>query len=115
MNSIYLSIGLLIFICILVYIYKPKTLYTRYGIIDLETFKANSNITSQSPMNFNYITNKNYLKNILEKYYINDDTKINGKRTVYHPYIYTYNRRYGLLWFDPARSNSIYQNTGVRL
>ncbi len=116
MNSIYLSIGLLILIGVLIYIFKPKTFYTRYGTrIDLENFKANSNITNQSPMNFSYLNNKNYANNILATYYLNDDTKISGNRVINHPLMYSYNHSYGLLWWEPNRSNSTYNITRVRL
>ncbi len=81
----------------------------------MEYFKANSNITDQSPMNFSYLTNKNYANNILSTYYLNDDTKINGNRVVNHPFMISYNKLYSLLWYDPNGSNKIYQETKVRL
>ena len=36
-------------------------------------------------MNFNYLVDPNYTQSILNRYYINDDTKINGQRVVVHP------------------------------
>ena len=41
-----------------------------------EYFIANSNLTDQSPMNFSYLTNPNYAKDILATYYLDDDKKI---------------------------------------
>jgi len=81
----------------------------------VELFKANSNITNQAPMNFGYLTNPNYSRNILATYYLDDDKKINGQRVVYHPFMYTYDKNYGYYWWSPPTTNQIYKSTGVRL
>lgn len=80
-----------------------------------EYFIANSNLTNQTSMDFGYLTNPNYAKNILATYYLNDDKKINGNRVVYHPYMYSYNKSYGYYWWNPGLSNTIYKYSGVRL
>ena len=46
----------------------------------------NENANNDGKMTFNYLKDNNNTKNILNKYYMNDDTKINGTRIVYHPY-----------------------------
>ena len=86
-----------------------------------EDFKANANLLSNTPMNFDYLKNYNYKDSILATYYLNDDKKINGYRTVFHPYMYKYPAfftgayNYGSLYWFPELSNIIYQTTGNRL
>jgi len=80
-----------------------------------EYFIANSNLINQAPMNFNYLTNPNYARDILATYYLDDDKKINGNRIVNHLYMYPYNRNYGYYWWNPGLSNAIYKNNRVRL
>ena len=75
-------------------------------------------------MNFNYLVDPNYTQSILNRYYINDDTKINGQRVIFHPNQYKhirwefkppgYSFYYGNI---PNKGNSdvIYQTHGVRL
>lgn len=82
---------------------------------EIELFKANSNITNQELMNFEYLTNPNYARNILATYYLDDDKKINGNRVVNHPYMFSNNNMYGRYWWTPALSNQIYKSSGVRL
>ena len=106
--SIFLGIGILLavallFMCMLGI--QPK----------VELFKANSNITNHSPMNFEYLTNPNYARNILATYYLDDDKKINNQRVVNHPYVYTYNKNYGYFWWWPQHSRQIYNSRGIRL
>jgi hypothetical protein len=108
-----MNINLFIGICFIVIF--AIFIYTRYDTFSNEPFKANANITDQSPMNFSYLTNKNYANDILGRYYLNDDTKINRHRAVFHPYMYSYGGKYGIFWWAPVLSNSIYQNTKVRL
>ena len=47
-NSIYLGIGIIMFIGILTYIFKSNTVYTRYGVFQMEPFKANSNLKNMA-------------------------------------------------------------------
>ncbi len=83
--------------------------------VEIELFKANSNITNQELMSFDYLTNPNYARNILATYYLDDDKKINGNRVVNHPYMFSNNNMYGRYWWAPALSNQIYKSSGVRL
>jgi hypothetical protein len=80
-----------------------------------EYFIANANLTNQAPMDFSYITNRNYAENILATYYLDDDKKINGSRVVNHPYMHSYNKNYGYYWWWPNLSNIIYKYSRVRL
>ena len=114
--SLIIGISLIIICGIFIYIFKPSKTYTRYGIIT-EHFKAKANLTNQAPMNFNYLTNRNYARDILATYYLDDDKKINGNRVVNHPYMYSYgsNNNYGYFWRDPLTSDYGYKKSGVRL
>ena len=116
-------IGIAVFgICILIFIlialiYLFKYLYETY--FNFEFFNANANLQNTKPMNFKYLNDPNYDNNILNQYYLNDDTKINGVRVVYHPYMESQrignNNSYGLLWNSPVLSNDYYNKYGVRL
>ena len=66
----------------------------------------NENANNDGKMTFNYLKDNNNTKNILNKYYMNDDTKINDTRIVYHPY---QKKNYLNLYGNP--NNQIY-NTG---
>jgi hypothetical protein len=69
-------------------------------------------------MKFDYLTNKKYSQNIVDKYYLNDDTRINRVRTVYHPYQVRNNPLYGLaprLNLTIKDSDKLYNDYGVRL
>ncbi len=118
MNIIIYILFAISFIILLVgyaiYIFYPDS---RRHNNSREYFIANSNLTNQVPMNFNYLTNRNYARNILATYYLDDDKKINGQRVVSHPYMYSYgnNNNYGYYWGNPSKSNTIYKINGVRL
>jgi len=62
--------------------------YKQYQTFRKDTFisQRDTKIETDGNMSFDYLIKKNYTKNILDKYYLNDDTKINGKRLVNHPY-----------------------------
>ncbi len=49
--------------------------------------QKDENAYNDGNMKFDYLIKKNYTNNVLKKYYLNDDTKINGIRIVYHPYM----------------------------
>ena len=101
----------LIFIVSIVYNYSRSQNQNTVN----EYFIANSNLTNQAPMDFSYLTNPNYARNILATYYLDDDKKINGKRVVDHPYMYSKNNHYGYYWWDPGYSINIYKSKGVIL
>ncbi len=100
-----------IFIIVIIGEYKKKYL--------LDTFiSINNDPANDGKMTFNYLTNKNYGKNILNKYYQNDDTRINGVRAVYHPYQIKNNKLFGIAEYirlDKEKSNKLFNDYGVRL
>jgi hypothetical protein len=87
-------------------------------------------------MNFKYLTDKNYTKNILNKYYLNDDLRYYTIRYINHPYQnsnpylsyiggwnFEYKNYYGsfannigkIWWVDPLEiSKNLYKNYGIR-
>ena len=82
----------LIFILIIIYIYqnnnyKYSSKYSsKYNNIDTFQSQRDINIENDGNMKFNYLIDKNYTNTILQKYYLNDDIKINGMRVVNHPF-----------------------------
>jgi len=88
----------------------------------------NNDQNNDGKMNFDYLVNPNYKNNILSRYYIDDDKKINGSRIIQHPYqnsiwasnIWgnsknTRNKYYGDLFWTPLYSNYLYKTYGIRL
>lgn len=99
----------------ILYSYSSTCKHDCSGYDKCDFFIANANISNNAPMNFSYLTNKNYANNILHTYYLDDDKKINNQRVVNHPYMYTYDKNYGIYWWSPIRSNTIYNSYGVRI
>jgi hypothetical protein len=80
----------------------------------------NNDPENDGKMRYEYLNNPNYANSILSRYYVNDDRKIGGVRLVNHPYQVRYSpngrdKYYGSLYWDKARSDNIYKNTGIRL
>jgi len=83
----------LIFILIIIYIYQNNNYnyynyynkYNKYNNIDTFQSQKDINVENNGNMKFNYLIDKNYTNTILQTYYLNDDTKINGRRVVNHP------------------------------
>ena len=83
----------------------------------------NNDPDNDGKMKFNYLTNPNYKNNILARYYIDDDIKINGSRMVQHPYQdrhwgvsqRTLRKFYGDLFWDQQHSDNIYNAYKIRL
>ena len=68
----------------------------------------NSNYENDGNMTFDYLLDNNYKNKVLNKYYLNDDIKINGQRINIHHYQKKNNRNlYGMSTF------SIKKNTGI--
>ena len=59
---------------------------SKYNTTDKFINLTEKNVENDVTMNFNYLTDKNYTENILNTYYLNDDTKINNVRIVEHPF-----------------------------
>jgi len=87
------------------------------------------NIENDSKMSFDYLSDSNYTKNLLNKYYLNDDSlnSLLKNRIIFHPFQNKYSNGYGYssflnnmrsnLEYSPFKSYSdyIYRIYGVRL
>jgi len=92
-----------------------KTTNTNKSVI-IDNFGA-LNITDKI-MTFDYLTNKNYTKNILDIYYNNDDTILNNRRVNIHPFQFRQNNFYGnprFLTLDKRLSDSYYNQYNIRV
>ena len=83
------------------------------------TPKNNSDTINIPIKTYSFLHDDNYSKAIIDKYYVNDDIKINNNRVVKHPYQYKTNQYYGnqryLTYNSKTMSDIIYINTGVRI
>ena len=79
---------LLVIVSILLIIISYTQYQYQYQYFKKDTFisQRDANIENDGNMKFDYLIKNNYTKNVLDKYYLNDDKKINGKRVVNHPY-----------------------------
>jgi len=79
---------ILIIILIIIMIYNIYNIYNPIKIKDtfLDPVNPQNVIANDGKMDFKYISDPNYTKNILNKYYINDDTKKNGVNVNQHIY-----------------------------
>ena len=122
------AIGVIVLFCMVIYIYnntkyRANSRVNSSGIGEIieiddntkEKFIANSNLTNHALRDYSYLKNPNYVRDILATYYLDDDKKINGQRTVYHPYMYSYDNNYGRYWWYPPISNHIYKYHGIRM
>jgi len=116
MNSIYCII---ITIIILLFF-----LITYNNYID-KFIDKNLNYENDGNMTFDYLLDNNYKNNVLNKYYINDDIKVNGNRLNIHHYQVKNNRKlYGMSHFQKKEygkygkydtfTDYIYNTYGVR-
>ena len=116
---------ILLFICtILLNIYKNninKNNINKNNINknNIENFiSINNDPINDGKMKFRFLTNPNYGSNILKKYYLNDDSKTNNIRNVFHPYQQKTRRYYGNPKFcinDFKLTNAIYKKYGIRI
>ena len=83
----------------------------------------NNDPDNDGKMKFDFLNNPNYKNNILSRYYIDDDKKINGSRMVQHPYQNSYfsysqgalRKHYGNLFWAQPYSDYVYKSSGIRL
>lgn len=115
---------LILFILLIIIFYNDIVMYltniSNYVRNKEKFLTENIDPDKDGKMIFGYLTNPNYANSILSRYYINDDKKILGIRTVQHPYqiAHSPNNRdiyFGTLFYDKTRSDNIYYSTGVRL
>lgn len=84
---------------------------------------VNNDPDNDGKMTFDYLNNPNYTNNILSRYYIDDDKKINGIRIIQHPYQKSNTiqiqgsprKYYGNLYQEPLYSDYLYKTYGIRL
>ena len=129
MNKIFIY-GLVILILMVTILFIDINLYTKNNnkinneINNKEKFLTiNNDPDNDGKMRFDYLNNPNYKNNILSRYYVDDDKKINGSRIVQHPYQNSYlsysqgalRKHYGNLYWNPSYSDYIYKSSGIRL
>jgi hypothetical protein len=65
------------------------------------------NYENDGKMNFDYLLNSNHKTNILNKYYLDDDIKVNGRRLNTHPYQFkNYKNLYGIVDYQHTDNNN---------
>lgn len=74
-----------IFLLFIIIIIISTILFLLIKHIDTFIFK-NNNIDSDGNMTYNFISDKNNTKKVLNKYYLDDDIKSSNIRTNIHPY-----------------------------
>ena len=119
--------NLLIYGLVIILLLIAIVVYT--DIIDINSFSKekflslNNDPDNDGKMKFDYLTTPNYKNNILARYYIDDDVKINGSRMVQHPYQdrhwgfsqRTLRKFYGDLYWYLPHSDDIYNAYKIRL
>ena len=90
---------------------------SKYNTTDKFINLTEKNVGNDGTMNFNYLTDKNYTENILNTYYLNDDTKINNVRIVEHPFQkkLSYSNTYGNPGYNRSRQISWGIGNGILL
>ena len=80
-----MTYNLFIFILLLLIVISILfvTIINYYKKID--TFDNKANYYNDGKMIFKYITDTSHTRNVLDKYYVNDDIKIAGSRVNIHP------------------------------
>ncbi len=132
-NSCLVVLVVFIFILGVCYIFHPYSLNNNKNKNNyIESFisqRQNNDPDLDGKMSFNYLTNPDYKNNILARYYLDDDIKINGSRLVEHPgqvkndcYKILLNRQRQNVKCYGSRdnininnSNDIYANYGIRI
>ena len=116
MKVFFLLVLLLIIIILNIYLSNKKI---NKKVLNIDNFiSINNDPAYDGKMQYKFLTNSDYTKNILNKYYVNDDTKINNKRVINHPY----QNKTGLFFGNPRFalnntfiSNNIYNRYGIRV
>ena len=109
LERLFIKIGVLIMVVMIVTI--CILWLTRVSINNFSNIGANTNSkkdkidpTKDGKMSFDYLINPNYDKEVLGKYYLNDDIIINGSRLNEHYYQGKYNTYWGFLYNYPSRT-----------
>jgi hypothetical protein len=111
--NITLLILLFIILLILNFYLLNKNILTKDSFIS-----KNNDPINDGKMSFSFLHDPNYTNNILNKYYLNDDTKTNNSRNIFHPYQVKKIQYYGNPKFvskDIRQSNNYYNTYGIRV
>ena len=116
MKVFFLLVLLLLIIILNIYLSNKKV---NKKVKYIDNFISQNNVPAyDGKMKYEYLTDPNYTAKILKKYYVSDDTKINGVRVIHHPY----QRKTGLFFGNPRfavnntfNSDNIYNTYGIRL
>ena len=108
LERLFIKIGVLIMVVMIVTI--CILWLTRVSINNFSNIGANTNSkkdkidpTKDGKMSFDYLINPNYDKEVLGKYYLNDDIIIKGSRLNKHYYQGKHNTYWGFLYNYPSR------------
>jgi len=109
LEGLFIQLGVFIMVVIIVSI--CVLWLTRVSKNNFSNINANANSkrdkidpTKDGKMSFDYLVNPNYDKELLGKYYLNDDIIINGSRLNDHYYQGKYNTYWGFLYNYPSRN-----------
>ena len=112
-NHIILLFICILFIFLVICVWKDNTM-NRYE----KFISRNNDPANDGKMKFKYLTDINYGINARNKYYINDDVKINNNRIRRHPY----QKRIGQYYGNPANigrerkyTNDLFNTYGIRM
>ena len=121
-KKIFIYILLILLICLVASYYnKQQHINNTYN---KERFFAQQyDPNNDGNMKFNYLVSPNYTTNILSRYYINDDTRVNNVRVINHPNQNIKNIGYNSKYYGNLGgsnvlnvvSNSFYNAYGIRL
>ena len=87
--------------CIIITIIILLFFFISYNNYIDKFYNKNFNYENDGNMNFDYLLDNNHKNKVLNKYYLNNDIKVNGKRLNIHHYQLKNNRNlYGMAHFQ---------------
>ena len=103
MNYTHFIVCAICIICLIIFMYIIGLFnYNEKQNNETKKYKIKDNFISQNndpkydgKMSFDYLHNLSYTPNILNKYYLNDDFRINNTQLVNHPYQFKPNNYFG--------------------
>jgi len=111
--------NILLFILLFIILIILNFYLLNKNILNKDNFiSVNNDPINDGKMIFNFLQDPNYDNNIIQKYYLNDDTKINNTRIIFHPYQVKKIHYYGnpkFLSKDIRQSNNYYNIYGIRV
>jgi hypothetical protein len=101
--GVFIIILMIVTICVL---WLTRVSKNNFSNTNTNTKKDKIDPSKDGKMSFDYLINPNYDKEVLGKYYINDDIIINGSRLNDHYYQGKHNTFWGFLYNYPSRTIS---------